>query len=47
MTVSVKVSSQTKLTLVCDRPLLGAEPALSVNQLPAAQALLAAVERSA
>ena len=35
------------LTLMRDRTLLGAEPALSVDQLPAAQTLLAAVERPA
>lgn len=35
------------LTLVGDGALLGAEPALGVDQLPAAQTLLAAVERPA
>lgn len=35
---------RSTLTLVRHRTLLGAEPALSVDQLPAAEALLAAVE---
>lgn len=35
---------RSALTLVCHGTLLGAEPALSVDQLPAAEALLAAVE---
>lgn len=44
---SVYSSSRSTLTLMRDRTLLGTEPALSVDQLPAPQALLAAVERAA
>ena len=34
------------VTLVGDGPLLSAEPSLGVHQLPAAQALLTAVQRA-
>lgn len=42
-----KHSGKFPLTFVGDGAILGAEPALGVDQLPAAKTLLAAVERAA